>query len=49
MAQAVLSLLRDDNAYQACSRAARHTAETSFATTRIIPQYEAYYRELCES
>ena len=42
----VVDLLSDSALYTRMSDAARHTAETRFATSRIIPQYEDYYKEL---
>ncbi|MEK7405377.1 MAG: N-acetyl-alpha-D-glucosaminyl L-malate synthase BshA [Acidobacteriota bacterium] len=43
----VLELLTDDELYGRLSRAARHTAETRFCSTLVIPQYERYYQEVC--
>ena len=42
----VVDLISDSALYTRMSDAARHTAETRFATSRIIPQYEDYYKEL---
>ena len=42
----VLSLLTDDTLFQNMSSAARQSAVTRFATSKIIPQYEAYYQEV---
>jgi L-malate glycosyltransferase len=47
MAQAAVSLLTNPAKHEALAAAARRTAEERFATTRIIPQYEDCYRELC--
>ena len=47
MAAHALSLLTDRARYAQVSAAARHTAETRFCTTLIIPQYEEYYHEVC--
>jgi L-malate glycosyltransferase len=44
----VVELLSDENLHLRMSQAARHTAETRFATSLIIPQYEAFYREQLE-
>lgn len=44
----VLELLTDENLYQRISAAARLTAQTRFCSSLIIPQYEQYYREVCE-
>ena len=40
------SLLADQDRWARFSAAARSTAETRFESTRIIPQYEEYYREV---
>jgi glycosyltransferase involved in cell wall biosynthesis len=42
----VVSLLTDDALYDRISAAARRTAEMRFATSLIIPQYEAYYAQV---
>src|SRR4051794_12347780 len=42
----VLSLLNDDALLHNMSSAARQSAVDRFATSRIIPQYEAYYRDV---
>ena len=47
MADEALSLLTDSARHRAFRAAARHTAETRFCSTKIIPRYEDYYRELC--
>ncbi|MGC8793441.1 MAG: N-acetyl-alpha-D-glucosaminyl L-malate synthase BshA [Bryobacteraceae bacterium] len=44
----VIELLSDSALYSRVSQAARLTARTRFCTTLVIPQYEAYYREVCE-
>ncbi len=44
----VLELLRDRELYMRMRRAARTTAEERFCTSIIIPQYEAYYREILD-
>jgi hypothetical protein len=36
----------DDSLYLRVSNKARHTAETRFCTSLIIPQYERYYEEV---
>ncbi|HBY58878.1 MAG TPA: N-acetyl-alpha-D-glucosaminyl L-malate synthase BshA [Solibacterales bacterium] len=43
----VVELLTNDRLYREVSAAARKTAVTRFCTSLIIPQYEAYYREVC--
>jgi N-acetyl-alpha-D-glucosaminyl L-malate synthase BshA len=42
-----VELLENRELYQRMSGAARHTAETKFCTSLIIPQYERYYEEVC--
>jgi N-acetyl-alpha-D-glucosaminyl L-malate synthase BshA len=43
----VSTLLLDERLHEKVSAAARKTAETRFCSSRIIPQYESYYREIC--
>lgn len=43
----VVALLTDDALYNRVATAARHTAETLYATSMIIPRYERYYEEVC--
>lgn len=38
-----IALLTDRTLYNRVAAAARHTAETRFATSSVIPQYERYY------
>jgi len=42
-------LLTDDGLHARISTAARKAAETRFCTDLIIPQYEAYYEQVCNS
>ncbi len=42
-------LLTDASMHERMSRAARSTAVERFDTQLIIPEYEAYYRSVCES
>lgn len=44
----VVSLLTDDALYRTLSGGARQTAQTRFCSSLIIPQYEEYYRQVCE-
>ncbi len=46
MAEASLALLRDAAALERMATAARQTAQTHFCSTRIIPQYEAFYEQV---
>ena len=48
MARSAVSLLADDGRWTAFSRAARRRAREHFAVERIIPRYEALYREVLE-
>lgn len=47
-AEKAVCLLTDEGLHRRMSRAARETAETRFCTSLIIPEYERYYREVCE-
>lgn len=49
MAARAVSLLTDSSRYAQVSAAARRAAETRFATTLIIPQYEEYYEQVLKS
>ena len=49
MARAAVGLLQDEAALDAMATAARQTAQTRFCTTRIIPQYEAFYKQVLAS
>jgi glycosyltransferase involved in cell wall biosynthesis len=42
-------LLTDERLHAAVSGAARNSAQTRFSTFLIIPKYEAYYKQVCES
>jgi N-acetyl-alpha-D-glucosaminyl L-malate synthase BshA len=44
----IIDLLTNPDLHQAMAEAARNTATTRFCTDLIIPQYEAYYRKVCE-
>jgi N-acetyl-alpha-D-glucosaminyl L-malate synthase BshA len=46
MTRAARSLLSDSDQHARFADAARSAAETRFPTTRIIPQYEDFYREI---
>jgi N-acetyl-alpha-D-glucosaminyl L-malate synthase BshA len=46
IAAAALRLLEDGALYSRVAAAARRTAETRFAATKIVPQYEDFYREI---
>jgi len=43
----VVALLTDDKLHERISGAARWTAAERFCTDKIIPLYEAYYKEVC--
>lgn len=42
----VLEMLTDEARYATLSASARHTAQSRFCTTLIIPRYEQYYHEV---
>jgi N-acetyl-alpha-D-glucosaminyl L-malate synthase BshA len=46
-ARHVIELLQDDDRHARMAARARAKAVETFATERIIPQYEAFYREIC--
>jgi N-acetyl-alpha-D-glucosaminyl L-malate synthase BshA len=46
MANAAISLLRDETRLNALAAAARKTAQDRFCSSRIIPLYEEYYRRV---
>lgn len=46
-AQRVIELLTDEALHHRVSLAARETAVSRFSTDLVIPQYEAYYSEVC--
>ncbi len=48
MAQATRSLLTESALHDSLASAARQTAQDKFCSTKIIPLYEEYYREICE-
>ena len=43
-----LALLTDESLHRRFAQAARETAVSHFSTERVIPQYEAFYQELCK-
>ena len=49
MAEAALSILKDEARWNAISRAARETAVERFSTDRIVPRYEALYQEVLDT
>ncbi len=46
LSDAALRLLQDAPLHARLAAAARRTAETRFPTTAVVPQYEAFYREI---
>jgi hypothetical protein len=42
-------LLTDERLHATLAAAARNSAETRFSTDLLIPKYEAYYKQVCES
>jgi glycosyltransferase involved in cell wall biosynthesis len=49
MARAALALLTDRQRHAEFREAARRRAVAHFDTNLIVPQYEAYYREIAEN
>ncbi|WP_446743741.1 N-acetyl-alpha-D-glucosaminyl L-malate synthase BshA [Silvibacterium acidisoli] len=48
MARAAIGLLSDEQKLEAMRLAGRQTAQKKFCTTKIIPQYEAYYKRVLD-
>jgi glycosyltransferase involved in cell wall biosynthesis len=48
MAGYAIELFRDQRKLETISRAARKTAQARFCTSKIIPQYEDFYRRVLE-
>jgi glycosyltransferase involved in cell wall biosynthesis len=48
MARYAIDLLGDDAALQTMAKASRAVAQSRFCASRIIPQYEEYYRRVLE-
>jgi N-acetyl-alpha-D-glucosaminyl L-malate synthase BshA len=48
MARYAIDLLSDDSALAKMAQACREVASARFCTTKIIPQYEAFYRRVLE-
>ena len=48
-AHRTVALVTDPRLHAEMAAAARQAAESRFATERIIPQYESYYRTACQS
>ena len=48
-ARRLLQLLTDETLHSQMAAAARHSAVTRFSTELVIPQYEAYYRQIREA
>jgi len=49
MAEAAVALLRDHEQHEQFGKRARERAVQDFSASRIIPQYEAFYREILQS
>ena len=45
----IIELLTNSDLHRSMAEAARKTATSRFCTDLIIPQYEAYYRKVCQS
>ena len=48
MARHAIELLGDENRLREMGKACRQVAQTRFCATKIIPQYEDYYRLVLE-
>ena len=48
LAQRVIELLTDPDLHRRMSESARATAVAKFCSSRVIPLYERYYREVCQ-
>jgi glycosyltransferase involved in cell wall biosynthesis len=48
MARYAIELLSDESALRAMGKAARAVAQARFCSSRIVPQYEAFYRRVVE-
>jgi N-acetyl-alpha-D-glucosaminyl L-malate synthase BshA len=48
MARYAIELLNDENTLRAMAKASRTVAQSRFCSSRIIPQYEAFYRRVLE-
>jgi hypothetical protein len=46
MAEQALSLLGDAKLHERLAAAARRKVEQKFGADRVVPQYEAFYREV---
>jgi glycosyltransferase involved in cell wall biosynthesis len=48
MARYAIELLSDESALRAMAKAARAVARARFCSSKIVPQYEDYYRRVLE-
>jgi hypothetical protein len=48
MGRYVIELLSDENALRTMGKAARNVAKSRFCASKIVPQYEAFYRRVIE-
>jgi N-acetyl-alpha-D-glucosaminyl L-malate synthase BshA len=48
MARYAIELLSDESALRAMAKASRAVAQARFCASRIVPQYEAFYRRVIE-
>jgi glycosyltransferase involved in cell wall biosynthesis len=48
MARYAIELLSDESALQKMAKASRAVAQSRFCASRIIPQYEEFYRRVLE-
>jgi N-acetyl-alpha-D-glucosaminyl L-malate synthase BshA len=49
MARSAVKLLTDEQLHRRVTEAARHTVHERFCDSKIVPVYEAYYREVLEA
>jgi N-acetyl-alpha-D-glucosaminyl L-malate synthase BshA len=49
LAERAIALLTDQDLHSRMSEAARATAVAKFCSSRVIPLYERYYREVCQA
>jgi len=48
MARDAIELLNDESRLQSMAKAARAVAQSRFCSSKIVPQYEDYYRRVVE-
>jgi L-malate glycosyltransferase len=48
MARYAIELLNDESKLRSMGKAARGVAQSRFCSSKIVPQYEAFYRRVLE-